>query len=74
MEKTALLENLAAVQGLASQSKAHVEAQKAIIEALIAMGKDPAAAERILNKLETVQTDNLSDMESILNALDGEPP
>lgn len=70
MEKAVLLESLAAAKGLASQSKVNVETQKTVISALIAMGKDPAAAERILQKLEAVQTDDLSDMESILNALD----
>jgi Spy/CpxP family protein refolding chaperone len=72
MEKAALLENLRTAQGHAKQSKVNVEAQKRVIDVLVAMGKDPAAAERILQKLESVQTDDLSEMERILNALDDE--
>jgi hypothetical protein len=72
MEKTDLLEYLAAAKGYAKQSKINADAQKIVVDALIAMGKDPAAAERILQKLETVQTDDLSEMERILNELDNQ--
>ena len=73
MEKAALLENLREAKGHAHQSKANAEAQKKVIAALIAIGKDPAGAERILEKLETAQTDDLSEIERLLNLLEGEP-
>jgi hypothetical protein len=62
---------LAAARGQADQSKINAEAQKIVVTALIAMGKNPTAAERILQKLETAQNDDLSAMEKILNDLDG---
>ena len=73
MDKTALLEILVAAKQHADQSKINADAQKDVITALVAMGKDPAAAQRILQKLEAAQTNDLSEMERILNALDDEP-
>ena len=73
VEKAALLENLRTAKGLAKQSKVNVEAQKRVVDVLIAMGKDPTAAERILQKLEKAEKDDFSDMESLLNALDHVP-
>ena len=70
MQRAVLLEYLAAAQRHAKQSAAYVEAQKQIVAALVAMGKDPTEAECILQDLEMTQTDDLSDMEQILNALD----
>jgi hypothetical protein len=70
MERTALLENLTAAIEQADQSKVNAEAQKILVTALIAMGKNPAAAERILHKLETTQNDDLTKMAGILNELD----
>jgi hypothetical protein len=73
MDKTTLLQALAIAKAHARQGKVNVEAQKAVVAALAAIGKDPIAAERILASLEHVQTDSLSDMEKILNELDTLP-
>jgi hypothetical protein len=73
MTKADLLESLTAASAHATQGKVNVEAQKAVIDALKAIGKDPAGAERILQHLEETQTDNLCDMTKILNALDDKP-
>lgn len=70
MQRAVLLEYLAAAQRHAKESAACIEAQKQMIGALIAIGKDATEAECILQDLEATQTDDLSDMEQILNALE----
>lgn len=70
MQREILLEYLDAAKRHAGHSKASVEAQKRVIAALVAMGKDVTEAEKILQILERAQTDDLSDMEQILNALE----
>ena len=70
MQKADLLRSLSTAKAHAGQSKVNVEAQKAVISALISIGRDPAAAERVLQHLEHAQTDTLSEMERILNELD----
>src|SRR5262249_32974848 len=73
MEKTDLLENLTAATAQAEQGKVNVEAQKIVVDALKAVGKNPDGAERILDSLQKTQNDNLSDLMTILNALEEKP-
>ena len=70
MEKADLLEDLTAATAQAEQGKVNLEAQKAVADALHAMGKDWSGAERILQNLERTQNDNLAHLDRILNALE----
>ena len=73
MDKAELLERLVAAKEHADRTMAIAEAQRRLVSALAALGRDTTAAERILERLEKAQTDDLSQLSAILNALEDYP-
>jgi hypothetical protein len=73
MERAVLLEHLLAAKRHAELGKLHVEAQKRIVDDLIAAGRNTAQAEQLLRLFEQTQDNHLDHIERILDELDKLP-